>query len=68
VTAGRLRLVAIVAAVDGARVLRAAEERAVADEPDAVALGDAIAGSLARQGAHALIKEARQLAGAGDLA
>jgi hydroxymethylbilane synthase len=68
VTAGRLRLVAIVAAMDGARVLRAADERAVADGPEALALGDAVAGALARQGAHALIQEARQLAGAGDLA
>ena len=33
-----------------------------------LALGDAVAGALARQGAHALIQEARQLAGAGDLA
>jgi hypothetical protein len=49
-------------------VLRAADERAVADGPEALALGDAVAGALARQGAHALIQEARQLAGAGDLA
>ena len=68
VIAGRLRLFAIVAAVDGARVLRATEERAVSDEPEALALGDAVAGALAHQGAHALIREARQLAGAGDLA
>jgi hydroxymethylbilane synthase len=68
VTAGRLRLLAIVAAVDGARVLRASEERVVRDEPEALALGDAVAETLAHQGAHALIREARQLAGAGDLA
>ena len=68
VTAGRLRLVAIVAAVDGARVLRAVDDRDVADESEAQTLGDAVAETLARQGAQALIQEARQLAGTGDLA
>jgi hydroxymethylbilane synthase len=64
--AGRLRLVGIVAAIDGARLLRAVDERAVTDERQALALGDAIAAALGRQGAHALIERARQLAAAGD--
>jgi hydroxymethylbilane synthase len=68
VTTGRLRLFAIVAAVNGTRVLRAGEERAVRTESDALALGTAVGEMLAHRGAHALIEEARQLAGAGDLA
>jgi hydroxymethylbilane synthase len=64
--AGRLRLIGIVAGLDGRRLLRATEERAAADGPAAVALGDAVAAALAAQGARELIAEARQLAGAGD--
>jgi hydroxymethylbilane synthase len=64
--AGRLQLVGIVAAVDGTHVLRATDERAVADERDALALGDLVAAALARQGARAVIAQARQLAAAGD--
>jgi hydroxymethylbilane synthase len=63
---GRLRLVAIVAGLDGVRVLRAAEERAVADEGDACELGASLAGTLAAQGARRLIQDARELAGTGD--
>jgi hydroxymethylbilane synthase len=66
--AGRLRLVAVVAAVDGTRVLRAAAEGAVAADREAQALGDAVAAALAREGAHALIEQARQLVAAGDVA
>src|SRR5215212_5961631 len=63
---GVLHLVAIVAGVDGRRVLRVAEARPVTDEGEALALGGAVAADLASQGADALIREARQLTGAGD--
>ena len=63
---GRLRLVGIVAGLDGVCVLRAAEERAVADERDACELGASLAGTLAAQGARRLIQDARELAGTGD--
>ena len=63
---GVLHLVAIVAGVDGRRVLRVAEARPVTDEREALALGDSVAAVLAGEGAGALIREARQLTGAGD--
>jgi hydroxymethylbilane synthase len=64
---GRLHLVGIVAGIDGRQLIRAAEERAVDGERDALALGDSVAAVLASQGARGLIDAARQLAGAGDL-
>ena len=62
---GRLHLAGIVAGVDGLHLLRAAEERPVADESAALALGESVAAMLASQGARGLIEQARQLAGAG---
>jgi hydroxymethylbilane synthase len=65
---GRLRLLGIVAGIDGARFLRVADERSVTDEAAALALGDAVAARLAEQGARGLIEQARQVAAAGGLA
>jgi hydroxymethylbilane synthase len=68
VAPGRLHLVGIVAGLDGARLLRAMEERPVDTERAACALGESVADALAARGARGLIQDARELAATGDLA
>lgn len=64
---GQLRLVGLVAGVDGATVVRTSVEAPVHDDVAARALGELAAARLIEQGAARLIEQARHLVAAGAL-